>query len=96
MPFINFNAENDTMVDAFNLQTVDVIANFTKDGRFRPEFIRYTVYDQSKVSVKIDAIRSVKEYNGYTVFCCLYTNYGRQCEVLLTYHDKDHVWTMEA
>ena len=95
MSFYNFNVDLQSYSDGTKIQPIVVIANFTKDGKIRPEIIRYALPDESYVQVKVDQIKYYRDNSGHLVFCCLFTNYGRQYEILLTYHIKDHCWTMQ-
>lgn len=95
MPFFNHNVDLQDNHDDINIQSVAVLANFNASGKIKPEYIRYTLYDQSIATVKVESIKYRKDYGTHIVFCCLFTNYGRQNEVLLTYHINDHRWSIQ-
>jgi hypothetical protein len=81
--------------DFSKLRTVSVIANFNTEGKFIPIYFRLVNPDQSEDTIKIDAIRFIREKSDSILFCCLYTSYGRQQEVLLRFYIKECRWTIE-
>jgi hypothetical protein len=80
--------------DFSKLRTVSVIANFNTEGKFIPIYFRYVNPDESEQTIKIDAIKFTREKADRILFCCLFTNYGRQQEVILTFYIKECIWVI--
>lgn len=74
-----------------NLILVPVIASFDTFGKIIPLYFRY-----EGLRLKIDHI---KQFNDRTVdivkFCCEITLQDRVQEVILYYHKKNGMWTLE-
>jgi hypothetical protein len=94
MPFLNHYTPPKYYIDFTKNQAVSVIVNFAADGRFMPVYIRYISSDQSEITYKIDSVKWFRDYSNRIVFCCFITNYGKQVEVLLSFHLMECTWTM--
>jgi hypothetical protein len=75
-------------------QPIEVIASFNPEGKFIPFYFKYVAADQTVYKYKIEAIKYTRDYDQSTLFCCLYTNNGKQYELLLSYWSKDCIWTI--
>lgn len=92
--FGNYHHNPKPVTDFTKLRTVPVIANFNTEGKIRPEYFRVVNPDQSEKTYKIDAVK-VSKVNGNVIsFICLFTNYGKQREVLLKFYVEESKWTV--
>lgn len=81
-------------IDFSQLNTVSVIANFNPEGKIKPEYFKFVNADQSEKTIKIDSIKYTKEYDNRISFCCIYTIYGKQREVMLTFYVAECIWVI--
>jgi thiamine pyrophosphokinase len=88
----HYNPKPET--DFSQLRTVSVVANFNTIGKFKPEYFRVVNSDQSEATFKIDAIKYTREYDNRILFCCLYSNHGKQLEVGLMFYINECVWVI--
>lgn len=74
-----------------NLVVVPVIASFDTQGKIMPIYLRY-----EGLKLKIDHVKWTDDRMVYVKkFCCEITLQDRVQEVILYYHKKIDVWTME-
>lgn len=92
--FGNYHYNPKPEIDFSQLRTVLVVANFNTEGKFKPEYFRVVNSDQSESTFKIDVIKYIREYHNRILFCCLYSNYGRQHEVSLVFYVSERVWVI--
>lgn len=81
-------------IDFSQLKTVSVITNFNAEGRFKPEYFRVINPDQSETTFKIDTVKFTREYDNRILFCCVYTNNRRQCEIILIFYVLECCWVI--
>lgn len=94
MPFIKPNNEPQCYVDPNKFIPVAVIANFARDGKMMPIYLRYIHRDESEETLKIDGIKYTKDIIGGFSLCCIINVHGYNREVILNYYIKDCRWYM--
>jgi hypothetical protein len=92
--FGNYPIPHKYEVDFTQNQPVAVNVTFNTIGKYKPESFVYITPDQERHIYKIQTIRWQRPYDHYDAFCCVYTNYGKQYEILLKFHIKQCVWTI--
>jgi hypothetical protein len=92
--FGNYPAPKKFEIDYSKNRPIEVIASFNIEGKFIPLYFKYVAEDQTAYKYKIDAIKYTRDYDRSTLFCCLYTNNGKQYELLLSYWHNEHLWTI--
>lgn len=73
---------------------ISVIAVYNQAGKIKPVYIGLTDLYGNVCKAKIDGVKYTKDGNGYTTYCCVYTNGYRQQQINLTFYIKQHLWVL--
>lgn len=94
MAFGNYPYNPKPVIDFDKLNAVPVVATFNTDGKIRPDYFGYTNPDEFMEKFKVEAIKYTREYDNpcRILFCCVYSNYGRQLEVNLVFYVMECMW----
>jgi hypothetical protein len=92
--FGNYHQPIKYQIDYTHNKPIEVIANFNTEGKYKPEYFRYIADNDEQFTYKIDSIKYFREYDNYDLFCCGYTNHGKQYEILLRFHTIHCLWTL--
>jgi hypothetical protein len=92
--FGNYYTVPKYQIDYYQNKPIEVVANFAPTKKYKPEYFLYITEDQVRHTFKIEYIKWMREYKDYDAFCCLYSNYGRQHEIILRYHKSLCIWTI--
>ena len=93
--FGNYPYNPKPVIDFDKLNTVSVIVNFNVGGKIKPEYFRYINSDESEQTIKIDTVKFTRDKGERISFCCMFTNHGRQQEVILTFYVIECIWIIE-
>jgi len=92
--FGNYNPPTKYNIDFIKNRHIDVITSFKADGNFIPIYFKYVTDDQEQHIYKINSIKYTRELHRHILFCCLYTNEGKQYELLLSFYVEECLWTI--
>jgi hypothetical protein len=81
-------------IDYNKQKSVTVMVNFAPDGRMLPIYLRWINIDESEENLKIDGVKSTKDIEGGTSYCCYITKNGWRKQVILNFYVQQHIWTM--
>jgi len=92
----NYSFKKTHNIDCCIDHPVAVVANYASDGRFIPAYIRFVCEDGSEQTIKVTAIKYIKDKLDRTVFCCAVVCSDQRMEVMLTYYIDNHIWVIEC
>lgn len=92
--FANYRPPYKYQIDYTQNKPVDVNVTFNTEGKYKPESFVFITPDQERHIYKIQSILWQRSYDFYDTFCCVYTNYGKQHEILLRFHIQQCLWTI--
>lgn len=98
MPFFHYS--NNNKINKINLNLyhpVEVIVSHAQDGRLKPLYFKYIEKDESRHTIKIEIVHSLKEKDGTFEYYCRGTNldFHVSRDFILVYFILDHIWALK-